>query len=272
VLKRIGRFEIQATIDEDASGTLYVATDRETGAAVYLRALSSTKASRGKRAGATLPETGTWGLKHPNVLEVCEIGRGPDPAFIAYEYFEGETLEVLLARSAPMSTEAALELLSPIADALSSYHRLGRVYGHLNPNSVLVSSEGIPKLLPLELVRIYASAPAATLPLRGAAAYMSPEQIRGLPGDARADVYSLGVLALVMLTGATPVADRSIVGLIDAVTSDEEFPADSLRTMAPRVAPTVLRAVSKDREARYGSVREFLDDFRASVSPRGTRA
>jgi eukaryotic-like serine/threonine-protein kinase len=126
-------------------------------------------------------------------------------------------------------------------------------------------------LLPLEVVRLAVTGRLATALLRYRATYMSPQQIRGEVVDERTDVYSLGVLAFQLLVGVPPFGEKSLLAVIDAITSATEVPAELFRGSSLRVAPVVLGAMAKDPDARSGSIREFMDRFRAATDCDGGR-
>jgi serine/threonine protein kinase len=144
-------------------------------------------------------------LQHPNVINVFDAGVDNGERFIVMELVEGPTLRELLDTEGRLVPERACEIASRVAFALEFAHGKGVIHRDVKPSNVLLPSDGGVKLADMGIAQLQSpEALTATLSVRGTAAYISPEQVRGDRVDARADLYSLGCVLFEMLTGRTP--------------------------------------------------------------------
>jgi eukaryotic-like serine/threonine-protein kinase len=144
-------------------------------------------------------------LQHPNVISVFDAGVDNGERFIVMELVEGPTLRELLDTEGRLAPERACEIASRLASALEFAHGKGVIHRDVKPSNVLLPPDGGVKLADMGIARLQSpEALTATLSVRGTAAYISPEQVRGDSVDARADLYSLGCVLFEMLTGRTP--------------------------------------------------------------------
>src|SRR5207245_11606461 len=156
-------------------------------------------------------------LNHPNILTIHEIDQTDSGLFIASEFIDGETLRKRM-KGATMKLGEALDVAAQIASALSAAHAAGIVHRDIKPENIMLRRDGIVKVLDFGLAKLMDQAEMgaedATRPLvktdagivMGTVAYLSPEQARGMPVDARTDIWSLGVVIYEMLTGRAPFA------------------------------------------------------------------
>ncbi len=214
-------------------------------------------------------------LSHPNVCTIHEIIQTEDGRHcIVMEYIEGMTLRERLVNG-PINVKDALDITVQIASALSTAHAAGIVHRDIKPENVMVRGDGYVKVLDFGLAKLVekyepASSEAETRAielktspgiLMGTVAYMSPEQARGLPVDARTDVWSLGVVLYEMVAGRKPFSGATPT---DVIISIAEREPDSLAKVAPEASSLqriVTKALAKDRNERYQTVGEALVDL-----------
>jgi serine/threonine-protein kinase len=171
-------------------------------------------------------------LQHPNVITVFDSGADGGERFIVMELVEGPTLRELLDTEGRLAPERAGEIASRLASALEFAHGKGVIHRDVKPSNVLLPPDGGVKLADMGIARLLSpEALTATLSVRGTAAYISPEQVRGDRVDARADLYSLGCVLFEMLTGRTPF-EGDIAALSYAHT---HTPAPRVRSINPAV-------------------------------------
>jgi serine/threonine-protein kinase len=211
-------------------------------------------------------------LNHPNIVTVYEIGEDEGTQFIASELVKGETLRARLAgRSLKLSE--ALEIAVQVANALAEAHREGIVHRDIKPENIMIRPDGYVKVLDFGIAKLIeqrlssTSDEARTLVkvetnpgmVLGTAHYMSPEQARGLPVDARTDIWSLGVVLYEMVSGRVPFDGPTTSDLIVAILDrDPASLLESARDVPQDLADVVATALSKNREDRYQAVPDLL--------------
>jgi hypothetical protein len=197
------------------------------------------------------------------------------------ELVEGLSLS-RLSRDGPMPIDRAIDYTTQIAGALAASHSADIIHRDLKPANVMVTREGLIKVLDFGLAKWTAESAAAadaatvTAPphtgvgaIVGSSGYMSPEQALGQPVDARSDVFSFGVLLYELLAGRRAFRGESEWSAINALVHDQPTPLQELRPDVPEaLAQVVGRCLEKDRALRYPSAVELLDDLRR-LAPAG---
>lgn len=215
-------------------------------------------------------------LHHPNIVRAI-IPRHMSQTYLAMEFVEGPTLRALMRKGAPMPAEQALSYARQICGALAYMHQNGVVHRDLKPENILISAGGVPKLidfgvtLDLHSRRLTWSGLSSSF---GTPDYMSPEQVAGGRGDARSDLYSLGVLLFEMLTGAMPFPGDNLYEVIHAKTSEDPIaPRRLVASLDPGLEEIILHAIERLPRRRYPNAAEMLRELNdpAAVKSR-TRA
>src|SRR5947209_17056624 len=215
---RMGRYEIRLKLGAGGMGEVYLAEDTQLGRKVALKLLPSDLMQNEDRLRRFEQEArAASALNHPNILTIFEIGKTETANFIATEFIDGETLRQHLARTTMKLTEA-LDIGVQVASALSAAHEAGIIHRDIKPDNIMLRRDRLVKVLDFGLAKltepqaVAADTSAPTMPkaetepgvVMGTVQYMSPEQARGLPVDARTDIFSLGVLVYEMLANRTP--------------------------------------------------------------------
>jgi tetratricopeptide (TPR) repeat protein len=230
----IGRYHLKRRIGSGGMGVVYHARDPRLDRAVALKLLPrhlSTDAAARRRFEEEARAASS--LDHPNIVTVYEIGDAPDGRlFIAMAYCEGRTLHDEMKAGA-LSVASVLMLARQIADGLAAAHRRGIVHRDIKPRNIIVTSEGIAKIVDFGIAKVAGSALTQTALTPGTVAYMSPEQTYGGVVDTRADVWALGAVLYEMLTGRRPFRADNDQALIYAIRHDAVVPVAELRPDAP---------------------------------------
>ncbi|HKY28125.1 MAG TPA: protein kinase [Pyrinomonadaceae bacterium] len=266
---RLGRFELFARIGKGGMGEVYLARDTNLGRLVALKFLSSEVTNDRERISRFTNEAKiVSALNHPNILTIFEIGEIEGRRFIATEYVDGKTLRHEIQRG-PLDVPVLLDIGLQIANALEVAHQAGIIHRDIKPENVMVRKDRIVKVLDFGLALLTEegsalvtdkNAEADTLVktqpglLMGTINYMSPEQARNLTLDARTDVFSLGVVLYEMLNGYTPFGGPTISDTLVAILEREPPP---MINGSAEVEDLILRALAKDREARFTSAGEM---------------
>jgi serine/threonine protein kinase len=263
---RLGPYEITGLLGAGGMGEVYRARDSRLQREVSIKVLPEAVRDDRERLARFEREAQTASnLNHPNLLTIFEIGEDGGTRFIAAELVEGETLRARLGRG-PLPVTGVVELAEQIATGMAAAHEAGIVHRDLKPDNVMIRPDGIVKVLDFGLAksveRPVADSDLATLAqtaagtIAGTLTYMSPEQARGLPVDARSDVFSLGAILYEMLCGRPPfegaTASDVLVGILDRA----PVALSERRSDVPRgLQAVVMRCLDKDLGRRYASAR-----------------
>jgi serine/threonine protein kinase len=203
-------------------------------------------------------------LNHPNVVSVFDTGSDGDVHYIVMEYVEGATLADVLREDGTVAPRHAAEIAVAICSALEAAYERGLVHRDIKPGNVMVTPSGTVKVMDFGIARA-ASAESFTRPgvVLGTAWYLSPEQARGQPADARSDLYSVGCVLYEMLTGRPPFVGDSPVAVAYQHVSERP---PRLTQIDPAIPPALegiaKKALAKDPPRRYqtgGEMRSALE-------------
>jgi serine/threonine protein kinase len=259
--QRVSRYEIQGKLGEGGMGAVYRANDGQLRRAVALKVLHPEYAADPKARDRLLREArAASALSHPNIVSIYEVGSDSGVDFIAMELVEGKTLdEMIPARGLPL--KKALDYALQIAGGLAKAHASGVVHRDLKPGNIMVTRDGVVKMLDFGLARRVRLQPGhdTTLTAQGEIAgtpgYMAPEQLEGMPLDARSDIFSYGVVLYEMLTGRKAFAGESAAAVMAAVLREEPEP---LGDKAPNeLEKIVQRCLRKDPDRRWQTMADL---------------
>jgi WD40 repeat protein/serine/threonine protein kinase len=308
----LDHYEIRSLIGEGGMGAAYEAEDLTLKRRVVVKVLHTAGGAGEEAERLLLAEAQrAASINHPNVAIVYEVGHARGLSYIVMERVEGETLAHMIERE-PLELRHALDIAIAVAAALDSAHARAVIHCDIKTSNVMLARDASVKVLDFGLARqarqterategaikvINVSSPSvgarqSSHPANGAGesshssngagrrdgtpAYMSPEQLRGDPLDARTDIFSLGVVLYEMIAGRKPFAGASRADCIRATLGEEPPPLGAYRDDVPlELEAVVRRALAKDRAERYQTAREIIEDLRrvrARLNPVGVRA
>jgi predicted ATPase len=277
----LGPYEVLAPLGAGGMGEVYRARDSRLGREVALKVLPAAVAADPERLDRFEQEArSASSLNHPSIVTIYEIGRADSVSYIAMELVEGTTLSALVA-AGPIPARRALDIASRIADGLARAHAAGIVHRDLKPENVMVSRDGLVKILDFGLAKLVAqpkedvsSAPTLGNPrtaagvILGTIGYMSPEQASGRPLDFRSDQFAFGTVLYEMVTGRRAFRKETSAETLTAIIREEPEAIGLVNARVP--APLVWiveRCLAKDPEGRYASTHDLSRDL-ASVRER----
>ena len=209
-------------------------------------------------------------LSHPNILAIHDVGFDGARAYSVTELLEGETLRQRLS-GAPMPARKALETAGQIADGLTAAHEHGIVHRDLKPENVFLTEDGRVKILDFGLARVEVSDTDRTLDMKtqpgtviGTVGYMSPEQVRGLPADARSDIFSLGAVLYEMLTGRRAFQHETAAETMTAILHEDPPELSKIGRISPELLDLVAHCLEKRREERFQTARDLAFALRGA--------
>jgi serine/threonine protein kinase/tetratricopeptide (TPR) repeat protein len=277
--KQVSHYRILEKLGAGGMGQVYLAEDIKLGRKVAIKVLSQEFTTNRDRLNRFEQEAcAASALNHPNILTIHEVGQDDGAHFIATEYIDGKTLRRHMSGAA-LEPHAILDIAVQVASALEEAHGAGIVHRDIKPDNIMIRRNGYVKVLDFGLAKLTESATdktpsdgeASTRVLvqtdagvvMGTSHYMSPEQARGKPVDARSDIWSLGVVMYEMVAGRVPFEGETSTDVIVAITQKEAPP---LARFAPGVPPElewiINKALRKDRDERYQTIKELLTDLR----------
>jgi serine/threonine protein kinase/Tfp pilus assembly protein PilF len=265
---RISHYLVDRLIGVGGMGEVYLAEDATLARKVALKLLPERFSADPERVRRFQREARAASkLNHPNIITIYEVGEDRSRHFIATEYIEGQTLRDRIASPAPMSVAEVLDIALGVASALATAHEASILHRDIKPENIMLRPDGYVKVLDFGLAKLVESdnfiRNSTTGVVMGTLLYISPEQARGLQPDARSDIYSFGAVLYEMLTRRPPILTDSFVELAIAIASkDPEPPSHFVRGVPPELDRIVLKALHKDREKRYATARELLNDLR----------
>ena len=258
-------------------GEVYLAEDTRLGRRVALKILPQAFAEDEVRMRRFEQEArAASNLNHPNIVTIYDIGRADSLHYIAAEFIDGTTLRDYTAETEIRPLEA-LEIAIQVASALDAAHQAGVVHRDIKPENIMFRRDRIVKVLDFGLAKLVDSEPnssdvnAATQPMGvtqpgavlGTYVYMSPEQARGLPVDARADIWSVGCVIFEMIAGRPPFSGLTKSDMVAAILDREPPPLARYSDDVPvELQRIVTKALAKIRDDRYQTIKDLLIDLR----------
>jgi serine/threonine protein kinase/cytochrome c-type biogenesis protein CcmH/NrfG len=280
VRKKIGRYEICSKLGAGGMGEVYLAHDTKLDRKVALKILPSDMVDdqTGDRVRRFVQEArAASALNHPNILTIYEIDEIDSEQFIATEFIDGHTLRERI-KMTPFTPLEAIEVGIQVASALGATHSVGIIHRDIKPDNIMLRHDGIVKVLDFGLAKLTRERESlgtnsfattqnllntAVGVVLGTAQYMSPEQARGMEVDPRTDIWSLGCVLYELISGRQPFAAQTRIDVVSGILSRE--PESLLPHLAegPRdLDRVVFRALRKDREERYQTVKDLLIDLK----------
>lgn len=276
--EKISHYRILEKLGAGGMGVVYLAEDLKLGRKVAIKVLSQEFTTNRDRLHRFEQEaSAASNLNHPNILTIHEVGHDDGRHYIATEFIDGSTLRRKVAAQ-QLEIPQILDIAVQVASALEEAHSAGIVHRDIKPDNIMVRRNGYVKVLDFGLAKLTetvdrtpSDAEASTRVfvqtdagvVMGTSHYMSPEQARGKPVDARSDIWSLGVVIYEMVAGRTPFEGETSTDVIVAITQKEPAP---LARFAPNVPAElewiVMKALRKDRDERYQTIKELITDLR----------
>ncbi len=267
--RRLGSYDILDKLGEGGMGEVWRARDSRLNRSVAVKILPSEVAGDPLRRERFEQEARALGaLNHPNIVAVYDIGQSDGQAYIVSELVDGESLRAAIERG-PISGRKLLDIATQTAEGIAAAHALGIVHRDLKPQNIMLSRDGRVKVLDFGLAKqntpvtqetatIAISQPGMVL---GTVGYMSPEQVRGEPADARSDIFSFGCVLYEMASGKQPFTGKSAADVMSAVLRED--PPELEAGRPPALEAILRRCLEKDPARRFQSAADLAFALRA---------
>jgi serine/threonine protein kinase len=261
--KTVDNYHILEELGSGGMGTVYKAIDRSLEKYVALKVMdprlshSDNFMKRFRAEAKALAK-----LEDPNIVRVFALRDTDYGLFMVMEYVPGTTLDEMIKKDGPLPVDKALSVFRQLVNAISHAHRVGVIHRDIKPSNVMITSEGVVKVMDFGLAKMQRSLESTvTMAAGGTLHYMSPEHMRGLDKvDHRSDVYSLGMTFYEALTGRTPFQRMSEDFAIrkTIVEGSIQSPDRHNPNIPKYLAGLVMRALEKDARKRFQSAEEML--------------
>jgi TolB-like protein len=256
-------------------GEVYRARDTRLGRLVAIKVLRREVAADPDRIERFEREArAASALNHPNIVTIHDVGVEGQTPYLAMEWVDGSSLRNLVASGRPRPATEVANIGAQVADGLARAHVAGIVHRDLKPDNVMLTSDGLVKILDFGLAKLStpaheAASTAATVSggtaagvLLGTVGYMSPEQVVGRAVDFRSDQFALGLILYELATGARAFKRDSAPQTLAAIVEDEPEPLQARNPrVPPQLARIIARSLSKKPEDRYESTRDLARDL-----------
>src|SRR5262245_12802326 len=280
--RELANYRIVSLLGRGGMGEVYLAEDKRLRRKVALKMLPAQFTNNAERVRRFEREaSAASATNHPNILTIYEIGQVDGAHYIVTEFIDGQTLRQRM-QNAKLSLNEVVDVAIQVAQALEAAHSAGIIHRDIKPENVMVRRDGLVKVLDFGLAKLTEQhqlmpgnggidSQAATMAkvstdpgtVMGTASYMSPEQARGQRVDARTDIFSLGVALYEMIADSPPFEGVNALDVIGAILQKEPAPISQLAAGAqPELEKIVGKALRKDREERYQTVKDLLNDLK----------
>ena len=277
--RTILHYRIENKLGEGGMGVVYGARDTRLDRLVAIKVLAADSIANPERRKRFAQEAkAASALNHPNIITIYDIGIADGVDFIAMEYVVGNTLDHLIARRQGLALDQVLRYAIQIADALDRAHVAGIVHRDLKPANIMVTPEGLVKVLDFGLAKLTDTAEdpffsTQTIKLDqtpltkegtvvGTIVYMSPEQAEGKAVDARSDIFSFGSILYEMTTGRRAFHGDTNVSILSAILRDNPKPVSEFDADTPRELERIISiCLKKDPRRRF----QHMDDVKVAL-------
>ena len=276
---RFGPYEIPDKIGSGGMGDVYRAKDTRLERDVAIKVMNESLVQDPQALARFQREArAVAALSHPNIMAIYDVGSHEGRTFAVMELLEGQTLSARL-RQASLDWRTSLNIAIAIADGLDGAHARGVIHRDLKPDNVFLTSDGRVKIVDFGLARLDSNSSSGTSVtevlqtqpgvVMGTISYMSPEQVRGEPTDARSDVFAFGCLAYEMFNGHRAFAGPTGADTMVAILHEAPLAFEPAADRPAELETIVLRCLEKSPAKRYASGRELAAALKSATSDTG---
>lgn len=241
-------------------GVVYKAVDPLIGRPVALKTITSSLIGNPELLERFYREARSAGaLEHPNIVTIYELGSSDGIPFIAMEYLEGESLEKIIKRRAPLTLLEKVGFIVPVCRALEYAHKRGIVHRDIKPGNVMITKDGNTKVVDFGIARLMSASHTQTNMFMGTLNYTSPQQIYGERADERSDIWALGVTLYELVSYRRPFDGDSPAALMRSITDEKSKPLhEAAQDCTEALEAIVEKMLEKDACARFQTMEEIL--------------
>ena len=264
------RYKIIKSIGEGGMANVYLAFDTILEREVAVKILRGDLAEDEKFVRRFQREANSASsLKHPNIVEVYDVGEDDGKYFIVMEYINGKTLKSLIKKRGILTLEEVIDIMLQLTSAVSCAHDSYIIHRDIKPQNVMILEDGRVKITDFGIaMALNNNELTQTNSVMGSVHYLPPEQANGSGSTIKSDIYSLGILMFELLTGKLPFKGENAVEI--AIKQMRE-PIPSVKSISPDIPQSVenvvLKACAKNPKNRYDTAREMFEDIKTCMDP-----
>lgn len=258
--KSLGRYDLLGVVGRGSMGVVYKGVDPQIQKLVAIKTMNQKLLSQPQmqerfyREGAILGK-----LIHRNIITVYTVGQDGDICYIAMEYLEGTSLDVILKNNETIHKRRILEIICQVCDGVHAAHQHSVIHRDIKPANIFLLEDDHVKVLDFGVAHFQDSRLTNSGMLLGTVNYMAPEQITGDGVDHRSDIFSIGVILFQLLGGSHPFLGSNISQTMMRIVNQETPPIENID---PELRTILERALAKKKTKRYQDVRELATDLR----------
>lgn len=261
--EKFGRYEIIGELGRGSMGVVYRARDPMIDREVAIKTVPVGYEGDPKRRANHLERLrrealAAGRLNHPNIVVVYDVGEEGDSFYIAMELLRGKTLDRHIKEAGKISPQWAAGVIEAVADALDHAHSKQVIHRDIKPSNLFLTDNDVLKITDFGIAKLPLGTITAEGRIVGSPSYMSPEQVRGRPVDARSDIFSLAIVTYILLTGKKPFGAGEVPDIVYRIVHENPPPVTRLRPDLPAEINQVMeKALAKDASKRYASAGDF---------------
>jgi serine/threonine protein kinase len=258
-MQTIGRFKVGKKLGSGTQGTVYLCGDPKLQRRVAIKLLKRSLFGGGSKKKDLLREARSISqIQHPNIVAIYDVGEEKGTPFLVFEYVEGELLSKTMKNKEP-DLHRMLDIFEGMLAGVDQVHRQGIVHRDLKPANVILSKDGVPKIMDFGIASMLSSPGKKDAPLIGTPRYMAPEYIAHKNIGTQADVFALGAILFEMVTGKRAFEGTTQAELLVNVTQKPVPPPSTINPeVGERLDAVILKALEKDPQRRYSTAGEML--------------
>jgi len=260
---KIGKYDVIDVIGRGGMGVVYEATDPFLNRRVAIKMMTGGFANKPdllKRFFREAQSTGS--LQHPNIVTVFELGDHAGSPYLVMEFLEGQSLDAIISSRRPLTILEKIQPILSVCHGLSHAHLRGIVHRDIKPANIMVSKEGVVKIVDFGIAHIGAASDTKTGQIMGSVSYMAPEQVNGSPVDARTDIFSTGVVLYELFTYNHPFDGENMAATLMKIIHAVPPPLKNfVSDYPPELEAIIFKALAKNREDRYHSADDLALDL-----------
>ncbi len=262
----LGPYKVLEPIGKGGMGRIFLAEHTSLQRRVAIKVLQAEKSKNQELLQRFYREArAAAALDHPNIVKIFDVNQGAGTHFLVMEYVHGKTLQQIVTARGPVHYQKAIHYIIQTATGLKHAHEKGFIHRDIKPDNIILSSEGVIKILDMGLARSLNQEQDNVTKLMnpnaiyGSVDYISPEQSIGGTVDARSDLYSLGATLFALITGTAPFSGTSAQILVSHQLTEVPNLAKFRASVPPQLNAIVTKMMAKQPNKRYRSASEVID-------------